>query len=205
MPRQACDVRSSRTYKAKVGARDPQRPTANLPPRLRQSRGVDRIKTCAPARSASGVDSAPLLPPVRHRESAAVDPNEWTFAWLSIAFALVVVLLARLRRRVLVLIVSSLVGAVVGAVALATTSMLRICDFERPVKVDTCSGIVIAIHGDHRLPQFMQGQGGIRGSSPLALSSWMLVADVVALGAMWAWSRFRRSRGICPPRSITTA
>jgi len=206
MPRQACDVRSSRTYKAKVGVRDPQRPPANLPPRLRQSRGVNRIKTCAPARSASGVDSAPLLPPVRHRESAAVDPNEWTFAWLSIAFALVVVLLARLRRRVLVLIVSSLVGAVVGAVALATTSMQRICDFERPVKVDTCSGIVIAVHGEHRLPQFMQGHSAEAWLIATGAFIGVLVADVVALGAMWAWSRLRRTRGMpAPPRGLTTA
>jgi len=83
--------------------------------------------------------------------------------------------------------------------------MLRICDFERPVEVDTCSGIVIAVHGEHRLPQFMQGHSAETWLIATGALLGMLVADVVALGAMWAWSRFRRSRGICPPRSITTA
>jgi hypothetical protein len=134
-----------------------------------------------------------------------VDPNQWTFAWISIACALVIGLLARLPRRVLVLTLSSLVGAVLGVVALATSSMLRICDFERPVKVDTCSGIVIAVHGEHRLPQFMQGHSAETWLIATGALLGMLVADLLATGAMWAWSRFRRRRAVPAPRGITTA
>jgi tetrahydromethanopterin S-methyltransferase subunit E len=132
--------------------------------------------------------------------------NQWTFAWVSIALAMVIVLLARLPRRVLALTVSSLVGAVLGVVALTTSSMQRICDFERPVKVDTCSGIVIAVHGEHRLPQFMQGHSADAWLIATGAFLGVLLADLLALGAMWAWSRFRRSRAVpAPPRGIATA
>jgi pimeloyl-ACP methyl ester carboxylesterase len=134
-----------------------------------------------------------------------VDPNQWTLAWISIGCALVIALLARLPRRVLVLTLSSLVGAVLGVVALVTSSMVRICDFERPVKVDTCSGIVIAVHGEHRLPQFMQGHGAETWLIATGALLGLLVADLLAIGAMLVWSRFRRKRAVAAPRGITTA
>jgi hypothetical protein len=83
--------------------------------------------------------------------------------------------------------------------------MLRICDFERPVKVDTCSGIVIAVHGEHRLPQFMQGHSAETWLIVTGALLGMLVADLFAIGAMWAWSRFGRRRAVPAPRGITTA
>lgn len=135
-----------------------------------------------------------------------MDSNQWTFAWVvSVALAVIIVLLARLPRRVQVLIVSSIVGAVLGVVALTTSSMQRICDFGRPVKVDTCSGIVIAVHGEHRLPQFMQGHSADAWLIATGAFVGMLVADLFALGAMWVWSRFRRKRTIPAMPGMTTA
>lgn len=88
---------------------------------------------------------------------------------------------------------------------MATSSMVRICDFERPVKVDTCSGIVIAVHGEHRLPQFMQGDSAETWLIATGALLGVLVADLLAIGAMLVWSRFRRRRAMPAPQGITTA
>jgi len=62
--------------------------------------------------------------------------DQWTLAWISLALAVGIVILARLPRPVLVLLVSSVIGAVVGVVLLVPRTMSRICDFARPVRVD---------------------------------------------------------------------
>lgn len=120
-----------------------------------------------------------------------MDSNECTFAWISVALALVIVLLARASRVVLVLVISSVLGAVFGVVTLTTSSMQRICDFEK-VKVDTCSGTYIAIHGAHRLPQFMQGHSSDAWLVAAGAFLGLVVADLLALVAIWAGRRVRR-------------
>lgn len=119
-----------------------------------------------------------------------MDANEWTFAWVAIVLALAIVLISRLPKPVVVLVVSSVIGALLGVAAFTTNVMYRTCDFERAPRVDRCSGTFIAIHGEHRLPQFMQGNPDAWLLAMGAIVG-MLAADVLALAAMWVWSRLK--------------
>ena len=118
------------------------------------------------------------------------------FAVISIVLAFVVVLLARLPRPVLVLVVAPLIGAVVGVVVLVSHSFIRMCDFARAPLVDTCSGTYVSLVGEHRLPQFTQGpnaDGWLIGTAALLGA---VLADILALLALWTWSRMRRSDAV---------
>jgi hypothetical protein len=97
-------------------------------------------------------------------------------------------------RVALLLIASSVLGAVVGVMTMATSAMNVICDFERPVTVDRCSGTYIAIHGEHRLPQFMQGSHADQWLVASAAILGLLVADLLVLAGKWVWSRVRTHR-----------
>jgi|tagenome__1003787_1003787.scaffolds.fasta_scaffold20057844_1 hypothetical protein len=131
--------------------------------------------------------------------------NQWTLAWISIALAVGIVLLARLPRAVLILLVSAVIGAVVGVVLLVTSASLRICDFAGPVRVDKCSGTYVSLFGAHRLPQFMQGSNPDAWLVGVSAFLGILFADVFAFAVMWAWSRRRRNRSIEVPQDAGTA
>ena len=109
-----------------------------------------------------------------------------------IVFALGLVFLALFPRRPTLLIATSVVGGVVGLVLLLPTAIHRQCDFMDAV-IDRCSGIYI---GGIRLPQFMQGDHDDAWLLATAALIGATVADLIALGAIWVWSRFRRSNGI---------
>jgi len=94
-------------------------------------------------------------------------------------------------RVALLLITSSVLGAVVGLMTMATSVMNVICDYERPVKVDRCSGTYIALHGEHRLPQFMQGSHADQWLVATAAILGLLMADLLMLAGIWVWSRVR--------------
>jgi hypothetical protein len=121
------------------------------------------------------------------------------FAVISIVLALVIVLLARLPRPVLVLVVASFVGAVVGVVVLVSHSFIRMCDFSRARLVDTCSGTYVSLVGEHRLPQFTQGPNADAWLIGTAALAGAVLADLFALWAMWTWSRMRRGEAVASP------
>jgi hypothetical protein len=123
-----------------------------------------------------------------------VDANKWTLAWISIALAVGIMLLARLPRRALVFTITSVIGAVAGAGTLATRATIRICDFLRPVGVDRCSGTYLTLFGEHRLPQFMQTSKADAWLVALGALLGIVLADLFAVGAMWVWSRVGRNR-----------
>jgi hypothetical protein len=75
-----------------------------------------------------------------------MDTSQWTLALISIAIALVVLLLSRLPRPVLVLVVAAIVGAGTGVLMLLGRTSSRICDFTRAV-VDRCSGEYLTLMG----------------------------------------------------------
>jgi hypothetical protein len=131
--------------------------------------------------------------------------DQVTLACVSIALALVTVLLARLPRPVLLLVITSVVGGLTGVLMLLGGRVSTvICDYVEwppPGGVDGCSGTYI---GDVRLPQFMQGHADAWLIGTAALLG-VLLADLVALGAMWAWARLRRSRSIKMPQEAGTA
>ncbi len=121
-----------------------------------------------------------------------MDTSEWTLAVISIAFALVILLLSRLPRPVLVLVVAAIVGAITGVLLLLGRTFSRSCDFARPVSVDRCSGEYVSLMGaDHRLPQFMQGPHGDAWLIGTAALLGAVLADILALVALRAWSRMR--------------
>ena len=97
-------------------------------------------------------------------------------------------------RVALLLIASSVLGAVVGVMTMATSAMRVICDYERPVKVDRCSGTYIALHGEHRLPQFMQGPHTDQWLVACAAILGLLIADLLVLVGIWVWTRVRTHR-----------
>ena len=115
-------------------------------------------------------------------------------AVISIVLAIVIVLIARLPRPVPVLIFCSVIGAVLGVIALVTRSWNRECDFSKPHTVDRCSGTYVALFGERRLPQFMQGRYG--GAWQIGTGALLGVAlgVVVALMAILAWSRLKTQR-----------
>ena len=76
-----------------------------------------------------------------------MDTSQWTLAVISIALALVILLLSRLPRPVLVLVVAAIVGALTGVLMLLGRTYSVICDFARPVRVDRCSGLYVALMG----------------------------------------------------------
>ena len=126
-----------------------------------------------------------------------MDTSLWTLAVISIALALVIFLLSRLPRPVLVLVIAAIVGAVTGVLMLLGRTSFRICDFARPVSVDRCSGQYVTLMGaDHRLPQFMQGTLADAWLIGTAALLGVVLADVVALVALWARSRMRRSKSV---------
>jgi hypothetical protein len=118
--------------------------------------------------------------------------NQLTLAGISIAVAVGIVLLSRLPRPVLVLIVSSVIGAVIGVLTLLGRTLTRECDFASRVRVDRCSGLYVALMGDHRLPQFMQGDHADAWLVGIAALFGAVLVDIVALAAIWAWSQIRR-------------
>jgi hypothetical protein len=126
-----------------------------------------------------------------------MDTSPWTLAVISIVLALVILLLSRLPRPVLVLVVAALVGAVAGVLMLLGRTYTVICDFARPGSLDRCSGLYVTLLGaDHRLPQFMQGPHADAWLIGTAALLGALLADIVALVALWAWSRMRRSESV---------
>ena len=126
-----------------------------------------------------------------------MDTSQWTIAAISIALALVIFLLSRLPRPVLVLVVAAIVGALTGVLMLLGRTFSRICDFARMVRVDRCSGLYVTLMGaDHRLPQFMQGPHADAWLLGAVALLGAVLADIVALIALWAWSRMRRSESV---------
>ena len=126
-----------------------------------------------------------------------MDTSQWTLVVISIALAIVVLLLSRLPRPVLVLVVAAIVGALTGVLMLLGRTSSRICDFARPVSVDRCTGGYITLMGaDHRLPQFMQGPYADLWLIGTAALLGAVLADIVTLVALWAWSRRRRSESV---------
>lgn len=114
-----------------------------------------------------------------------------TLALIAIVLALGIVLLARLPRRVVVLVVASIVGVVAGVLMLLPLGVsIAICDFIRQPVVDTCSGTYVS---GHRLPQFMQSHPEAWMIGTAALVGVVLM-DGLALVTMWAWG-MRRSAG----------
>ena len=115
-------------------------------------------------------------------------------ALISLVLAIVLALLSRLPRRVLALVGASVAGAILGLLTFVTNSMTRVCDYGRPPRVDTCSGVYVSIFGEHRLPQFMQGA---YAGSWLIVAAGLVGAVVAVLGAllaMWGWARLRPRR-----------
>jgi hypothetical protein len=108
-------------------------------------------------------------------------------AIISVAVALLFVALAKLSGRLVMPVLTSVIGGVIGLIVVVTHSFVRICDFARPVAVDTCNGTYVTLLGEHRLPHFMQGDD----------STWLItsavvgaaLADLIALFLMWAWTR----------------
>jgi hypothetical protein len=96
-----------------------------------------------------------------------------------------------------VLVVAAIVGALTGVLMLLGRTFSRICDFARPVRVDRCSGLYVTLMGaDHRLPQFMQGPHADAWLLGTVALLGAVLADIVALVALWAWSRMRRSESV---------
>ena len=123
--------------------------------------------------------------------------SQWTLGVISIAIALVILLLSRLPRPVLVLVVAAIVGAATGVLMLLGRTSSRDCDFARPVSIDVCSGQYITLlEADHRLPQFMQGPHADAWLIGTAALLGAVLADIVALVALLAWSRMRRSESV---------
>ena len=115
-------------------------------------------------------------------------------ALISLVLAIVLALLSRLPKRVLALVGASVAGVLLGLLTFVTNSMTRVCDYSRPPRVDTCSGVYVSFLGEHRLPQFMQGD---YADGWLILSAGLvgaLVAFLVALLSMWGWARLRPRR-----------
>ena len=112
-----------------------------------------------------------------------------TLALISIALALVIVLIARLPRSIVVLVSASVVGALAGVLSLLALGVSIVaCDHFRASVVDTCSGTYV---GGHRLPQFMQrGDAWLIGTAALI---GVVLVDAVVLGGMWAWT-IRKAR-----------
>ena len=115
-------------------------------------------------------------------------------ALISLVLAIVLALLSRLPRRVLALVGASVVGVLLGLLTFVTNSMTRVCDYGRPPRVDTCSGVYVSIFGEHRLPQFMQGDYAGSWLIVAAGSVGAVVAVLGALLAMWGWARLRPRR-----------
>jgi len=115
-------------------------------------------------------------------------------ALISLVLAIVLALLSRLPRRVLALVGASVAGVLLGLLTFVTDSMTRVCDYGRPPRVDTCSGVYVSIFGEHRLPQFMQGD---YAGSWLIVAAGLVGAVVAVLGALlaiWGWARLRPRR-----------
>ena len=115
-------------------------------------------------------------------------------ALISLVLAIVLALLSRLPRRVLALVGASVAGVILGLLTFVTSSMTRVCDYGRPPRVDTCSGVYVSIFGEHRLPQFMQGD---YAGSWLIVAAGLVGAVVAVLGALlaiWGWARLRPRR-----------
>ena len=115
-------------------------------------------------------------------------------ALISLVLAIVLALLSRLPRRVLALVGASVAGVLLGLLTFVTDSMTRVCDYGRPPRVDTCSGVYVSIFGEHRLPQFMQGD---YAGSWLIVAAGLVGAVVAGLGALlaiWGWARLRPRR-----------
>lgn len=111
---------------------------------------------------------------------------------ISVASTLFFVGIARVSGHLLILVITSLIGGLTGVVVVVTHSFIRICDFEPPVSVDTCSGTYVTLLGEHRLPGSMQGDE----------YTWLLasavvgaaLADLIAIAGMSAWSRLRHRK-----------
>ena len=115
-------------------------------------------------------------------------------ALISLVLAIVLALLSRLPRRVLALVGASVAGVLLGLLTFVTDSMTRVCDYGRPPRVDTCSGVYVPIFGEHRLPQFIQGD---YAGSWLIVAAGLVGAVVAVLGALlaiWGWARLRPRR-----------
>ena len=126
-----------------------------------------------------------------------MDTSQWMLALISIAIALVILLLSRLPRPILVLVLAAIVGAVTGVLMLLGRTSSGDCDFARPVSIDVCSGQYITLlEADHRLPQFMQGPHADAWLIGTAALLGAVLADIVALVALLAWSRMRRSESV---------
>jgi hypothetical protein len=122
---------------------------------------------------------------------------------ISIVLAFVIVLVSRLPRSVIVLFVTSILGAFLGLVVLvAGGSYTAICDYfgaSPPGGVDTCGG---RYWHEMRLPQFMQGPKADAWMIGIAIVVGILAADALALVAMFAWRRVRgpaRRAGVFEP------
>jgi hypothetical protein len=120
---------------------------------------------------------------------------------VSILLAIAIVLVSRLPRPVIVLVVTSILGAFLGLVVLvAGGSYISICDYfgaGPPRGVDSCSG---TYWHEMRLPQFMQGPKADAWMIGIAIVVGIVAADAIALVAMWAW---RRVRGPAEPPGIS--
>ena len=126
-----------------------------------------------------------------------MDKSPWTLAMISIALAMVILLLSRLPRPVLMLIVAAILGAVTGMLILLGRTFSRECDFARPVSVDRCSGQYITLLGaDRRLPQFMQGPHADALLIGTAALLGAVMITLVALVALLTWSHMRRSESV---------
>jgi glycerol uptake facilitator-like aquaporin len=126
-----------------------------------------------------------------------MDTSQWMLALISIAIALVILVLSRLPRPVLVLVVAAIVGAVTGVLMLLGRTSTVICDFTRPVSVDRCSGQYTSLMGaDRRLPQFMQGSHADAWLIGTAALLGAVLVVIVALVALLAWSRMRRIESV---------
>lgn len=117
-------------------------------------------------------------------------------AWFSVALAVIIVLISRLPRPVIVLVVTSTLGATLGLVFLvAGGTSTVICDYSGngpPGGVDRCSG---EYWMEMRLPQFMQGPKADTWLIAIAVGAGILVLNLIALLAMCAWRRVR-DRGV---------
>jgi hypothetical protein len=112
-------------------------------------------------------------------------------AIISVAVAVLFVALAKLSGRLAMLGLTSVIGGVIGVIVVVTHSFQRICDFARPVEVDTCSGTYVTLLGEHRLPQFMHAGHSTALLVGTAAFAGALLADLLALSLMWAWTRVK--------------
>jgi MFS family permease len=124
----------------------------------------------------------------------------WTLAWISIALAVGIMLLTRLRRGAKVIVISSVMGAVFGVLMLVGRTWERMCELSDPTVVDRCSGKYIELFGEHRLPQLMQTSQADAWLVAIAAVLGIVLADLIAVGGMWFSSQLRSNRSMQVPQ-----